>query len=138
MPSIQGNFTEARGLWEQSYTITQADWRSLPNRRTAAQFGTGLADRAQFASALENVKEATLLFRELGLRQNLGMELNTQGSLLLRHGDIVQGQALCAESLAIRRAINDRNRSCASTCNVAVSYLLQGDYQTAKSLLQRR
>ncbi len=132
--SIQGDFSEARSLWEQSYAITQQigdRYRTGVLLHNLAQIA---ADQAQFVPALEKVKDAADLFGELGLRQNLGMALNTHGSLLLRHGDIAQGQTLCQESLAIRRAINDRNGVATSTCNVAVSYLLQGEYATAEPL----
>jgi len=134
---IQGDFAEARNLYEESLVL-QRNANDLSGVASALNnLGVVAMFEGQYALAEMYFQESLHLHRELNKPTEITYQLNNLGVLAMYQGDYEKSQLLHEEALAMYREMNDRDGIAGSLGNLGDVFRYQGNYDLAMQVLEQ-
>jgi tetratricopeptide (TPR) repeat protein len=137
LESIEGNYVQARSLFEQSLEI----WREMGYEgKTGRSWSLiYLGDVALIQEDVERARslyqESIAFLRELGDMNFLAYSVRRLGQLAWREGDYEKAMALFRESLIKNQAVGDPRGAIACLAGFAAIGLAQGKYERAAQIM---
>jgi tetratricopeptide (TPR) repeat protein len=137
LESIEGNYVQARSLFEQSLEI----WREMGYEgKTGRSWSLiYLGDVALIQEDVERARslyqESIAFLRELGDMNFLAYSVRRLGQLAWRAGDYEKAMALFRESLIKNQAVGDPRGAIACLAGFAAIGLAQGTYERAAQIM---
>ena len=134
LAQMQGDYAEARALYEESLTIR----RQLGNQRgiaaTLNNLGNVARDQGDYAGARALYEESLTIYQQLGDQGSIADLLTNLGIVAFYQGDYAGTRALYEESLTIYRQLGNQGRIADALGNLGLVASEQGDYAGARAL----
>ena len=130
-----GRNAEAKYVLEQSTRISAGignEWLSAGTLRTLASV---LWDLSEYEQAEANITKSLGIHRKIGDNRGTAASLSWLGINMLVQGD-TQGEQFVRESIAIYNTLGDRMRVVDGIELAAISLMILGKFQEARSLLE--
>ena len=132
---VRCHFAEGR-RWAEALLAAAPD--AEPAARADALRGAGMLAYSQgdLVQAESRGREGLAIYRALGDRRGIGMQLHNLGNVASDRGDYAEATALYEESVAVKRARGDRPGTARSLNSLGIIAYERGDYPRAAALLE--
>ena len=123
----------AEPVIERALELADASGSVTAKARSFMTLGELHAFRGRHEDALADFGRARDLFTEVGAAGNIARALNHMGRLLIRRGDLAEGERLLRDAIRILQPLEDRGTLCEVQRSLAEALLEQGKVDAAEA-----
>ncbi len=136
LAASQGDFAQARTLYEGSLALQQALGDRQGAARALTNLGNVAAHQGDYARARVLLEQGLTLRRALDDKPGIALTLDSLGNLAMWEGDYARAQALLEESVTMSRVLRGKRDVAVSLNNLGGVLVLQGEYARAQAVLE--
>jgi predicted ATPase/DNA-binding SARP family transcriptional activator/Tfp pilus assembly protein PilF len=136
LAQMQGDYTAARALFEQSLAMHQELGERPGIAETLGSLGTVAFYQGDYAAARALYEQSLTLLRELRNRSGVATALHNLAMVATNQGDYASARSLYEQSLAIKREAGEKQGIADSLNNLGTVVFFQGDYAAARALFE--